>query len=123
MKLRNLALAAGLAVSAALMGGMSSAMAADCHADVRVHFLPQFGAAVAHRHQGNSCTIVLAQGGGGGGDCHHDVRRHFLPGYGKVWHRHGPACGVILYPAQSGPAPGIGGCIQIGPTLFCGQTP
>lgn len=137
MRLRKLVLVAGVVLAsgsaawavkpgaplANLDTGRAVTKVTGCHADVRVQFLPEFGANVAHRHQGNNCATVLAGGGGGGGDCHKDVRRHFVPGQGKVWHRHGPACGVQLYPAQGGPAPGIGGCIQIGPSVICGHTP
>ena len=77
---------------------------ADCHADVRRHFLPQLGRRVLHRHRVD-CRVVIVERDDededdfGRRDCHRDVQRHFLPEFGRrVTHRHvGPNCRVRVY--------------------------
>jgi hypothetical protein len=89
-----------------------------CHSNFRTHN----GAYPLHRHRQSDCGMVIADDEGDSyDDCHHSVLRHYLPGYGKVWHRHrGPSCRVEVYEHESGPSPGIGGCVQIGPSVICG---
>lgn len=87
----------------------------SCHQNLRTHG----GAYPQHYHHQGNCSVLYADDFEND-DCHHSVLRHFLSGYGKVWHRHsGPGCHVQLYEQESGPTPGIGGCIQIGGHTTC----
>jgi hypothetical protein len=88
----------------------------SCHQNLRTHG----GSYPQHYHRQSDCAVILADDEDDYDDCHHSVLRHFLPGYGKVWHRHrGSNCHVELYEHDSGPTPGHGGCIQIGPAVIC----
>jgi hypothetical protein len=89
-----------------------------CHRDVRNHD----GAYPQHYHRRSSCRMVVVDNDDGGyDDCHHSVLRHYLPGYGKVYHRHrGSNCRVDIYENEGGPSAGVGGCVQIGPSVICG---
>jgi hypothetical protein len=86
-----------------------------CHSQLRTHG----GAYAQHYHDPGTCAMVLGQGGGGY-DCHADVQKHFVQGHGSIWHSHNSNCNLNVYPSQGGPAPGIGGCIQVGPSTICG---
>jgi hypothetical protein len=86
-----------------------------CHADVRRHYVPEYGRTVTHRHR-RDCRPVRVDGGGGR-DCHRDARRHFVPGYGRVVHRHvGPNCRVRVLRRYDR---GGRNCVQIGPIRYC----
>ena len=89
----------------------------SCHTSIRTHG----GAYPEHYHSPGNCVVIYVDDEADYDDCHHSVLRHFLPGYGKTWHRHvGPNCNVQIYEEESGPTPGVGGCIQIGPSTICG---
>jgi hypothetical protein len=46
-----------------------------------------------------------------------------VKGYGKVWHRYvGPYCRIQIAPSHK-PAPGVGGCVRVGPSTICGGVP
>jgi hypothetical protein len=86
-----------------------------CHADVRRHYVREFGRTVTHHHQRN-CRPVRADAGGRR-DCHRDARRHFVPGYGRVVHRHvGSNCRIRILRRYDN---GGRNCVQIGPTRYC----
>jgi hypothetical protein len=89
----------------------------DCHQNLRTHG----GSYPEHYHAGANCAMVTTNNNGnnqnGGynpGDCHADVRNHWTSGYGTLWHRHGGNCGVVPYENQTGPTPGVGGCVSVG---------
>ncbi|MFI0845453.1 hypothetical protein [Mesorhizobium sp. IMUNJ 23232] len=64
-----------------------------CHADVRRHYVPEYGRAVWHYHN-RRCVPIRAGGEPIIRDCHRDVRLHRIRGV-LVWHRHvGPSCAV-----------------------------
>lgn len=95
---------------------------ADCHRDVRRHYLPQYDRRVWHRHRRSDCRVILADPDFDDRprDCHRDVRRHYLPQYGRsLYHRHvGERCRVRIYEQHSGNRPG-GNCVKIGPVTLC----
>ncbi|WP_442582669.1 hypothetical protein ACSBOB_12275 [Mesorhizobium sp. ASY16-5R] len=68
--------------------------AGGCHADVRRHYVPEYGRPVRHYHN-RDCFPIRASGGGAViADCHRDVRLHRIRGV-QVWHRHvGRDCAV-----------------------------
>ena len=67
--------------------------ARGCHADVRRHYVPEYGRTVWHYHN-RRCVPIRATGGPVIRDCHRDVRLHRIRGV-LVWHRHvGPNCTV-----------------------------
>jgi hypothetical protein len=57
-----------------------------CHADVRRHYVPEYGRTVWHYHN-RRCVPVRAGGPVVIRDCHRDVRLHRIRGV-LVWHRH-----------------------------------
>src|SRR5690349_11880616 len=87
-------------------------VAADCHQEARLHYLPEDNREVWHRHRQEDCRIVVVDPPQGAAkpsngaanppqrenDCHQDARLHFLPQDGrKVWHRHRQSdCKVVL---------------------------
>jgi hypothetical protein len=86
-----------------------------CHADVRRHYVPEFGRTVTHRHR-RDCRPVRVDSGPR--DCHREARRHYVPGYGRVVHRHvGPNCRVRILRRWDGP--GGRDCVRIGPIRYC----
>lgn len=77
-----------------------------CHADIRTHFVPEFGRAVAHRHRAD-CRPVAVGGGSNPVDCHRDAREHHVPGMGRVYHRHvGENCAIRVIRRSSSRNPG-----------------
>lgn len=92
----------------------------DCHADVRNHYLPQYGRRIPHRHRQN-CRVVLEEPQRPPRDCHRDVRRHFLPEYGRsVYHKHvGPSCRIRVYNPYQGGGYGGPSCIKLGVVTLC----
>lgn len=94
-----------------------------CHADVRRHYVPEFGRTTWHRHRQPSCRPVRVDQPNEPGprDCHRDVRRHYLPQYGgSIAHRHvGENCRVRVYREYSGRPRPDRTCVQIGPIYFC----
>ena len=52
--------------------GLVTKVQVDCHADVRRHYLPEYGRRVYHKHIGERCRIRVYnrhQGGGSGQSC------------------------------------------------------
>lgn len=103
--------------------GLVTKVQIDCHADMRRHFLPQYGERLWHRHRQSNCRIVLAEPEDDDydrRDCHRDVRRHFLPEYGRrVYHKHvGSSCRIRIYNQRDGGGQG-GNCIRIGVVTLC----
>jgi hypothetical protein len=90
-----------------------------CHDEPRTHG----GSYPRHIHDDDDCDVIIVEGPDDDDDeddCHANVQRHFIPGYGRVWHRHrGNDCDVIIYEEESGPRPGVGGCISVGPLTVC----
>ncbi|MEQ1949972.1 hypothetical protein [Mesorhizobium sp. CN2-181] len=88
------AASAGAAMpSAPGMRGPVVVQAGGCHADVRRHYVPEYGRTVTHFHK-RDCAPIRAGGGPVVRDCHRDVRLHRIGGV-PVWHRHvGPDCAV-----------------------------
>lgn len=69
--------------------------ARGCHADVRRHYVPEYGRTVTHYHR-RDCRPVRVGAGRPPQvrDCHRDVRTHRIRGV-LVRHRHvGPHCAV-----------------------------
>lgn len=67
-----------------------------CHANVRTHYVPEFGRTLPHFHQGDDCRPVPAarQQDDRPVDCHRDARRHRIDGI-MILHRHvGKNCAV-----------------------------
>jgi hypothetical protein len=88
----------------------------SCHGSVRTH-----GGAYAPHFHDDDCDVIYEEDEDDYDDCHREVLRHSISGYGKVWHRHrGSSCRVEIYEDDDGPTPGIGGCVQIGPSVICG---
>lgn len=126
-----IALGLGLSGSVAMPSGPQPAPSSDlvikvqedCHADVRRHFLPEYGQRLWHRHRSN-CRVVLTDPEDDEDDeprdCHRDVRRHYLPQYdSRVTHRHvGNNCRVRVYRPSDDRDPD-GTCIRIGPITYC----
>lgn len=90
-----------------------------CHSDTRTHG----GSYPEHHHRQSNCRVVLDDDDDDDeDDCHSSVLRHFLSGYGRIWHRHRRSdCGIQIYEeGDDDPTPGVGGCIQVGPSTICG---
>ena len=89
-----------------------------CHADVRRHYVPEYGRTATHRHRRDCRPVRDDNGWGGGGrDCHREARRHYVPGYGRVVHRHvGSNCRVRVLRRHDH---GGRNCVQIGPIRYC----
>ena len=91
----------------------------SCHSRTQTHG----GSYRPHHHDDDDCDVIYDDDDDDDedyDDCHHNVQRHYLSGYGRVWHRHrGSSCHVELYEHESGPTPGYGDCIQIGPATLC----
>ncbi len=65
-----------------------------CHADVRRHYVPQYGRTVTHYHRRDCRPVRVGGGVPPSRDCHRDVRTHRINGV-LVRHRHvGPNCRV-----------------------------
>lgn len=76
-------------------GGPYILQAGGCHADVRRHYVPEYGRPVTHYHD-RRCLPVRAGDAPVLRDCHRDVRQHRIRGE-LVWHRHvGPNCAVRI---------------------------
>ena len=112
------AMTAPLASPGTQASGQTLVMPASaCHADIRRHYVPEFGRSVTHRHL-RDCRPVRVDSGGGARDCHNDVRRHFVPGYGMVVHRHvGSNCRIRIFRRYD--RPGGRECIWLGPIRYC----
>jgi hypothetical protein len=90
-----LALAAGPAPAGAAMpviaeGGRPIVPGAGCHADVRLHHVPEIGRSAPHYHRENCSPAAVGEPRGEQGrpaDCHRDVRTHRVGGV-KLTHRH-----------------------------------
>jgi hypothetical protein len=104
--MRKLCLAAALLLATLAPGGaappapLAGAGQTDvvqvrgCHADVRRHYVPQYGRSVAHYHRRNCRPVRAGMAPPIRRDCHRDVRVHRINGV-LVRHRHvGPYCAV-----------------------------
>jgi hypothetical protein len=63
---------------------------AGCHADVRLHHVPEIRRSAAHYHREDCRPVIVDQPRGRQGqpaDCHRDVRTHRVGGV-KLTHRH-----------------------------------
>lgn len=105
--------------------GLVTKIQADCHADVRRHYVPEYGRRVWHRHRQSNCRVVIVDREDDyyderPRDCHRDVRRHYLPEYGRsVYHKHvGERCRIRVYNPRQGGGGGAS-CIKIGPLTLC----
>ena len=103
--------------------GLVTKVQVDCHADVRRHFLPEYGRRIWHRHRQSNCRVVLVdpEFEERPVDCHRDVRRHYLPEYGRsIYHKHvGESCRVRVYNPYDDGRSGRRDCIRLGPVLVC----
>jgi hypothetical protein len=105
--------------------GLVTRVQVDCHADVRRHYLPEYGRRVWHRHRQSSCRPVIVDREDDYGDrrrdCHRDVRRHYLPEYGRsVYHKHvGERCRIRVYNPYRDDGPRRPDCVKLGPLLLC----
>jgi hypothetical protein len=104
--------------------GLVTNVQVDCHADVRRHYLPEYGRRVWHRHRQSNCRVVIIDREDDYDDrprdCHRDVRRHYLPEYGRsVYHKHvGERCRIrVYYPYDNGG--GGRNCIRLGIVTLC----
>jgi hypothetical protein len=104
--------------------GLVTNVQIDCHANVRRHYLPEYGRQVWHRHRAESCRVVVIDRDDDYDDrprdCHRDVRRHYLPQYGRsVYHKHvGESCRIRVYNPYDNGGPGRN-CVKIGPITLC----
>lgn len=105
--------------------GLATKVQVDCHADVRRHYVPEYGRRVWHRHRQSNCRVVIVDREDDyyderPRDCHRDVRRHYLPEYGRsVYHKHvGERCRIRVYNPRQGGGGGAS-CIKIGPLTLC----
>jgi hypothetical protein len=96
----------------------------DCHADVRRHYLPEYGRRVWHRHRQSSCRVVIVDREDDYDDrprdCHREVRRHYLPEYGRsLYHRHvGERCRIKIFDEYRGNGDRRD-CVKLGPIVLC----
>ena len=110
--------------SPAQSGDLVVKVAIDCHADIRRHYVPEYGGRIWHRHRQSNCRVIVVdppdEEYDRPRDCHRDVVRHYLPEYGgSVAHRHlGESCRVKIYRPYEGGGSG-GSCIRIGPITYC----
>ena len=110
--------------SAVERDGLVTKIQNDCHADVRRHYLPEYGRRVWHRHRQN-CRVVIVDREDDYDDrprdCHREVRRHYLPEYGRsLYHRHvGDRCRVRIFERYEGDYPRGRNCMKLGPVTLC----
>ena len=104
--------------------GLVTRVQVDCHADVRRHYLPQYGRQVWHRHRQSNCRVIVVdredRHDNRRRDCHRDVRNHYLPEYGRrLYHRHvGEHCRVRIYERYDDNRRGRN-CVKLGPLTLC----
>jgi hypothetical protein len=103
--------------------GLVTKIQVDCHADVRRHYLPEYGRRMWHRHRQSSCRVVIIEEEDDYDDrprdCHRDVRRHYLPEYGRsVYHKHiGERCRIRVYNPYDRPSGR--NCVKLGIITLC----
>lgn len=105
------------------VGGRSiiKAQGDDCHADVRLHYLPEFDRSLEHKHRSSDCLpVIVEEDVAPVSDCHRDPERHLLPEIGReVWHRHaGPNCLVETFQERD-EGTATEGCLKAGPVTIC----